>query len=186
MAIETRDDLLAALANLDTASIEELEALDQQIAEAEAAIENAGSEYDQQIEDGQTAVTDAISEYNGLATTAQTKQESAAAAAEAVTESDATDEIAAITSIIAPAVSTNDVVDIQAAIDALVSQLNDRITAIKAMGTALNNPDAIGGLKTAATDLAASNAAIITGAMPLAEDTQPQIDEDFEFIDGLV
>jgi len=186
MALNTKDDLLAALANLDTASNAELEAIDQQIAEAEAAISSAGSEYDEQIADGQTAVTDALTEYNGLAATAQAKQQSAAAAAEAVEPTDATAAIEAITDITEPVLSSNDVADIQTVIADLVSQINGRNVAIKAALTALNNPEAINGLKTAATDLAASNAAIITGAMPPAEDTQPQVDSDFSFIDGLV
>jgi hypothetical protein len=186
MAIETKEHLLAALATLDTASDAELEALLQGIEEAESAIASAGSEFDPQIEAAGTATAAALTQYNGLVATAQAKQESAAAAAAAVMAVDASAQIAAIDSVTAPTVATNDPADINAAFASLASAINGQLSLIKAALAAINNPSAITGLKTASTDLAASNEAIITGAMPPAVDPQPEIDSTFAFIDGLV
>lgn len=186
MAIETVEQLQNALSNLDTASEAELDALLQEIEAAEAAIASAGSEYDAPIAAADIATKAALDQYNGLVATAKAKQESAAAAAAAVTPTDASAEIAAIDSVTASTVADNDPATIDAAFASMAASINAQFVLVKAALTALNNPAATNSLKTAATDLAASNAAIITGAMPEAEDTQPEIDETFALIDGLV
>lgn len=186
MAIETKDDLLEALSALDTASEAELAEMLQGIEAAEAGIDTAGSEYDAQIEAAEADASGALDQYNTLQQTADATQQSAAAAATAVTATDAGAQIGAITSITAPTVVSNDPADINTALAALTTAINGQLGLIKAALSALNNPSAIDGLKTAATDLAASNAAIIGGAMPPAEDTQPEIDATFSLIDGLV
>jgi ElaB/YqjD/DUF883 family membrane-anchored ribosome-binding protein len=185
MALETKEQLLAELAELDTASNVELAALLAQIEETEAAIENAGSEYDAEIAATEAQTDAALAQYNNDVAIAEAKQAAAAETAAAVTATDASAEISAIGEVTAPTLASNDAADIQAALNALVSDLNDRILEIKDAMMALNNPAATEDLKSAATDLAASNAAIIAAGLPPTVDTQAEIDSVFSIIEAL-
>lgn len=185
MAIETKDDLLAALAGIDEMSVEELAQLAGEIEAAEAAMVTAGDEYNDAIAAADEAVAAGVTDYNNNVQAAVAAKDDAVAAADEATVADASDEIAAIGIIVSPTLASNSQADIQAALDNLAGQLNARLTEIKAMGTALNNPTGTAKLKEAVNHTATGMGAMVAAGLPPAEDTQPEIDEHFAFVDGL-
>lgn len=186
MAIETKEQLQEALADLDEASADEIEDILESIEEAQTALQTAGSEYDSEIEQAEQEATAALEQYNQNVTAAGTAKDAAIAAAEAAEAVDASDEIAAVVSITAPTVASNDVADIQAAVDELTATINAQIANIKTALEALNNPDAVANLKEAAEQLGTFAEKTMAATMPPATDTQPEIDTVFAQIDGMV
>lgn len=185
MAIETKEELLAALNNLDTASNEDLGQLLEAIEAAEEATQSAGSEYDAAITAAEEESANQVDAYNGLVQAAADAKDAAATSASAANANDATLQISAIQAVSSPTLAGTSQADIQAALDALTAAINIEIVHIKNALTALNSGTGFNHLKTAATKLTEFATSAMAAGLPPAVDTQPEIDEVFSNIEEM-
>ena len=185
MAITTKEELLAHLSDLDTASAAELAQIEERLATTEAALSTAGSEYDEQVNAAEAEAAGALGDYNTAVEAAGTAKNSAEAAAEEAPVIDATVEIAGIEEVLSPPVTSNNQADIQLAFDSLTDSFNATLNELKGVLLLLNNPQGISKLKEAVTHLSDCAGSIIQAGLPPAGDTQADIDQAFGTIDGL-